>query len=102
MLLDRLPSQRRDRRRRRRIREAFRSGRNFSAWIGLVPKQHSSGGKDGLGNISKQGDRIFECAVLTGTFLMLVYQAGRTQMCCVNSERTRLTSSSLIVWPMPG
>jgi transposase len=31
----------------------FRSGRNFSAWIGLVPKQHSSGGKDRLGSISK-------------------------------------------------
>ena len=37
--------------------KAFRSGRNFSAWIGLVPKQHSSGGKDRLGSISKQGDR---------------------------------------------
>src|SRR3981081_136453 len=33
----------------------FRSGRNFSAWIGLVPKQHSSGGKERLGRISKQG-----------------------------------------------
>ena len=33
--------------------KAFRSGRNFSAWIGLVPKQHSSGGKNRLGNISK-------------------------------------------------
>jgi transposase len=32
---------------------AFRSGRDFSAWIGLVPKQNSSGGKDKLGNISK-------------------------------------------------
>ena len=29
--------------------KAFRSGRNFSAWIGLVPKQHSSGGRDRLG-----------------------------------------------------
>src|SRR5665213_4301701 len=37
--------------------KAFRSGRNFSAWIGLVPKQHSSGGKDRFGSISKQGDR---------------------------------------------
>src|SRR5215813_8174779 len=37
--------------------KAFRCGRNFSAWIGLVPKQHSSGGKDKLGSISKQGDR---------------------------------------------
>src|SRR5262245_60714552 len=35
----------------------FQSGRNFSAWIGLVPRQHSSGGKDRLGSISKQGDR---------------------------------------------
>jgi hypothetical protein len=37
--------------------KAFRSGRNFSAWIGLVPNQHSSGGKDRLGSISNQGDR---------------------------------------------
>jgi transposase len=37
--------------------KSFRSGRNFSAWIGLVPKQHSSGGKNRLGGISKQGDR---------------------------------------------
>jgi transposase len=36
--------------------KVFRSGRNFSAWIGLVPKQHSSGGRDRLGSISKQGD----------------------------------------------
>jgi transposase len=36
---------------------AFRSGRDFSAWVGLVPKQRSSGGKDKLGGISKQGDR---------------------------------------------
>ena len=32
--------------------KVFRSGRDFSAWIGLVPKQNSSGGKDRLGNIS--------------------------------------------------
>jgi hypothetical protein len=31
--------------------------RDFSAWVGLVPKQNSSGGKDRLGSISKQGDR---------------------------------------------
>jgi transposase len=38
--------------------KAFRSGRNFSAWIGFVPKQHSSGGREKLGGISKQGHRI--------------------------------------------
>ena len=37
--------------------KAFRSGRDFSAWIGLVPKQNSSGGKDRLGSISKPNAR---------------------------------------------
>jgi transposase len=34
----------------------FRSGREFAAWIGLVPRQHSSGGKEKLGSISKKGN----------------------------------------------
>jgi len=37
--------------------KAFRSGRDFAAWIGLVPRQDSTGGKQKLGPISKQGDR---------------------------------------------
>jgi transposase len=44
----------------------FRSGRNFSAWIGLVPKQHSSGGRDRLGSISKQGDRYLRSLFVAG------------------------------------
>ena len=34
----------------------FKSGREFSAWIGLVPRQNSSGGKERLGRISKKGN----------------------------------------------
>jgi hypothetical protein len=34
----------------------FRSGRQFAAWLGLTPRAHSSGGKERLGGISKQGD----------------------------------------------
>lgn len=34
----------------------FRSGRQFAAWLGLTPRPHSSGGKEHLGRISKQGD----------------------------------------------
>ena len=34
----------------------FRSARQFAAWLGLVPQQHSSGGKERLGRISKRGD----------------------------------------------
>src|SRR5476651_904134 len=37
--------------------KAFSSGRSLAAWIGLVPKQHTSGGKDRLGSITKQGNR---------------------------------------------
>src|SRR5262252_6084092 len=37
--------------------KAFGSGRNLAAWIGLVPKQQSTGGKDKLGRITKQGNR---------------------------------------------
>ena len=34
----------------------FRNGAQFGAWIGLVPRQHSSGGKNSLGGITKRGD----------------------------------------------
>ena len=52
---------------------AFRSGRDFSAWIGLVPKQHSSGGKDKLGSISKQGDRYLRSLFTTGALAVIRY-----------------------------
>src|SRR3990172_5647548 len=52
---------------------AFRSARNFSAWIGLVPKQHSSGGKDRLGSISKQGDRYLRSLFTAGALAVIRY-----------------------------
>jgi len=53
--------------------KAFRSGRNFSAWIGLVPKQYSSGGKDRLGSISKQGDRYLRSLFTAGALAVIRY-----------------------------
>ena len=53
--------------------KAFRSGRNFSAWIGLVPKQYSSGGKDRLGSISKQGDRYLRSLFTAGAPAVIRY-----------------------------
>jgi transposase len=53
--------------------KAFRSGRNFSAWIGLVPKQHSSGGKNKLGSISKQGDRYLRSLFTAGALAVIRY-----------------------------
>lgn len=37
--------------------ETFKTGRNLAAWIGWVPRQNSSGGKEPLGGITKQGDQ---------------------------------------------
>ena len=45
---------------------AFKSGREFAAWIGLVPRQHSTGGKQMLGRISKQGDRYLRRLLIVG------------------------------------
>jgi transposase len=53
--------------------KAFRSGRHFSAWVGLVPKQHSSGGKDRLGGISKQGDRYLRSLFVAGALAVIRY-----------------------------
>lgn len=45
---------------------AFKSGRDLAAWIGLVPRQNSSGGKQRLGHISKQGDRYLRKLMVSG------------------------------------
>jgi transposase len=52
---------------------AFRSGRDFSAWVGLVPRQNSSGGKDRLGSISKQGDRYLRSLFTAGALAVIRY-----------------------------
>lgn len=44
----------------------FRSARQFAAWLGLVPSQHSSGGKERLGAISKKGDSYLRMLVIHG------------------------------------
>lgn len=44
----------------------FRSARQFAAWLGLVPSQHSSGGKERLGGISKKGDSYLRMLVIHG------------------------------------
>ena len=53
--------------------KAFRSGRDFSAWVGLVPKQSSSGGKQKLGSISKQGDRYLRSLFTAGALAVIRY-----------------------------
>ena len=51
--------------------KAFRSGRDMAAWIGLVPRQDSTGGKQKLGPISKQGDRYLRRILVVGAHSVL-------------------------------
>jgi len=53
--------------------KAFSSGRNLAAWIGLVPRQHSTGGKVRLGGISKQGNRYLRWLLVTGAMAVIRY-----------------------------
>ncbi len=53
--------------------KSFSSGRSLAAWIGLVPKQHSTGGKDRLGSITKQGNRYLRWLLVVGAMAVIRY-----------------------------
>jgi transposase len=55
----------------------FASGRHFAAWIGLVPRQHSTGGKERLGPISKRGDGYLRRLLVTGAQAVLRWMRAR-------------------------
>lgn len=56
----------------------FRSARQFAAWLGLVPRQHSSGGKERLGSISKHGDTYLRTLLVHGARAVLRHSQGKT------------------------
>jgi len=51
----------------------FKSGRQFAAWLGLTPRENSSGGKRQLGRISKQGDRYLRTLLVVGATSVIRY-----------------------------
>ncbi|QXX76127.1 IS110 family transposase [Methylovirgula sp. HY1] len=55
----------------------FASGRQLSAWLGLVPRQHSSGGKDRLRGITKQGDPYIRKLLIIGATAVLRFARQR-------------------------
>lgn len=59
-------------------RQGFKNGRQFAAWLGLVPKQRSSGGRARLLGISKRGDRYLRTLLIHGARAVLG-RAGRKQ-----------------------
>ena len=56
----------------------FRNGRQFAAWVGLVPQQYSSGGKNKLGGITKRGDKYLRKLLVHGArTILLMSSKGR-------------------------
>src|ERR1700690_337057 len=55
---------------------AFRTGRDFAAWLGLTPKDHSTAGKQRLGVITRAGDEALRAVLVAGA-MSLVQQAQR-------------------------
>ena len=60
---------------------AFKSGRDLAAWIGLVPRQNSTGGKERLGHISKAGNRYLRMLLVVGALSVIrrAQQVGYTR-----------------------
>lgn len=57
--------------------KAFKNGRQFAAWLGLVPRQHSSGGKPRLFGITKRGDRYLRMLLVHGARAVVTQAARR-------------------------
>jgi transposase len=55
----------------------FRSGREFAAWLGMTPRQNSSGGKERLGGTSKRGDKYIRCLLISGAVAILRHTRTR-------------------------
>jgi len=51
----------------------FKNGRELAAWIGLVPRQNSTGGKQRLGKISKQGDQYLRWLLVAGAMSVIMH-----------------------------
>lgn len=57
--------------------QSFRKGRDFAAWVGLVPRQHSSGGKQKLGGISRMGERSLRRLLILGSAAVVLHASKR-------------------------
>ena len=57
--------------------ESFAKGRDFAAWLGLVPRQHSSGGKQRLGAISRMGERTLRRLMIIGASAVVLHASKR-------------------------
>jgi transposase len=93
---------------------AFRNGRQLAAWLGLVPRQHSSGEKQRLLGITKRGDPYLRTLLIHGARSVVYRASGKTDSRSHGSRtsrgssaprrrvwlwRTRTRESSGLYWP---
>jgi transposase len=57
--------------------ESFAKGRDFAAWLGLLPRQHSSGGKQKLGVIARMGERTLRRLMIIGASAVVLHASKR-------------------------
>lgn len=57
--------------------ETFRRGRDFAAWLGLVPRQHSTGGKQRLGATTKMGERLLRRLLIIGANSVVMWRSRK-------------------------
>jgi transposase len=75
----------------------FKSGRDLAAWIGLVPRQHSTGGKNKLGGISEQGDRYLRRLLVVGATAVVRHAQSSTKARDVVLRQPPLAATRLVV-----
>lgn len=92
--------------------QAFKNGREVSAWLGLVPKQHSSGNKIVLGGISKRGDRYVRKLLVHGARTVVntcdnkvdrknQWVADKKQRCGYNKAAVALANKNArVIWAL--
>lgn len=74
-----------------------KNGRSFAAFIGLVPKQSSSGGKERLGKISKRGDHYLRWLLVVGGLAVIRYaqRHGTRSLGCSSCCATKIAAVAL-------
>lgn len=74
----------------------FRRGRDFAAWLGLVPKQHSAGGKSRFGKTSKMGQRDIRRLLVSGAMAVLQaaerFGSANTWLLCMLARKPRMVA----------
>ena len=92
--------------------KVFKNGREMAAWLGLVPKQHSSGNKIRLGGISKRGDRYLRTLLIHGARSVIntcekkedkksVWAADKKKRCGRNKAAVALANKNArILWAL--